>query len=221
MARPSASRASSAFSPPGRARIGPTPIFAFYDPLNREFREVRQEWIDPVLAGNVVVDLWGIPEPSPTRRHKSDWIPASIRPQVMGVLQLRKQVLVWLERIRLTAKNSRLAELAGRLQTLLMSEKYRRQMITASGGRRSLVPYSTFLGDRLALAPRDILFSAGSGWASLNIEAVRDIEAARRLSLRPVLPRHHPDPVPGDLQEARRRGIPEFLSWRHFPSPTS
>ena len=63
-----------------------------------------------------------------------------------------------------------------RLQMLLMSEKYRRQMITASGNRRSLVPYSTFLGNRLALKPRDILFSAGSGWASLNIEALRALK---------------------------------------------
>ncbi len=154
----------------------PKTIFAFYDPLSREFREVQQQWIEPVLNGNVVVDLWGIPEPSPTRRHKSDRIPASIRPQVMGVLQLRKQILVTLERIRLTAKNRRLAEFAGRLQLPLMSDKYRRQMITASGNRRSLAPYSTFLGDKLALGSRDVLFSAGSGWANLSIDAVRELK---------------------------------------------
>ena len=154
-------------------------VFAFYDPLSREFREIRQEWIDPVLAGNVIVDLWGIPEPSPTRRHKSDRIPIWIRPQAMGVLQLRKQALVTLERIRLAAKNRRLVDLAGRLQMLLMSEKYHRQMIAASGERRSLVPYSTLLGNRLALTPRDILFSAGSGWTSLSIEAVRALKQRR------------------------------------------
>ena len=154
----------------------PHTVFAFYDPLTREFRKIRSEWIDPVLAGDVVVDLWGIPEPSPTRRHKSDRIPPWIRPQAMGVLQLRKQALVMLERIRLTSKNGRLAKLADRLQMLLMSEKYRRQMITASGNRRSLVPYSTFLGNRLMLTPRDILFSAGSGWTSLNIEALRALK---------------------------------------------
>ncbi len=151
-------------------------VFAFYDPLTREFREINQKWLDPLLAGKAVVDLWGIPEPSPTRHHKSDRIPASIRPLVMGVLHLRKQTLVWLERVRLTAKSGRLADLAGRLQTFLMSEKYRHQMITASGKRRSLVPYSIFLGSRLALSPRDILFSAGSGWASLSIEAVRALK---------------------------------------------
>ena len=75
-----------------------------------------------MLAGDVVVDLWGIPEPSPTRRHKSDRIPTWVRPQAMGVLQLRKQILVILERIRITAKNRRFAEWA-RLQMLLMSEK--------------------------------------------------------------------------------------------------
>ena len=154
----------------------PRTIFTFYDPLTREFREIHREWVDPVLAGDVVVDLWGIPEPSPTRRHKSDRIPTWIRPQAMGALQLRKQILVILERIRLTAKNRRFTEWAGRLQMLLMSEKYRRQMITVSGNRRSLVPYSTFLGNRLALTPRDILFSAGSGWTSLNIEAVRALK---------------------------------------------
>ncbi|HEY8267579.1 MAG TPA: glycosyltransferase family 1 protein [Xanthobacteraceae bacterium] len=158
----------------------PHTVFAFYDPLTREFRQIRRQWIDPVLAGDVVVDLWGIPEPSPTRRHKSDRIPTWIRPQAMGVLQLRKQTLVLLERIRLTAKNPRFAELAGRLQMLLMSEKYRRQMITASGKRRSLVPYSTFLGNRLALTSRDILFSAGSGWTSLNIEAIRVLKQRNR-----------------------------------------
>ncbi len=154
----------------------PRTVFAFYDPLTREFREIKQEWIDPLLAGNAVVDLWGIPEPSPTRRHKSERIPVSIRPPAMAILQLRRQMLVWLERIRLTAKNGRLAELAGRLQMLLMSEKYRNRMITASGGRRSLVPYSIFLGNRLALAPHDILFSAGYGWIGLNAEAIRELK---------------------------------------------
>lgn len=152
----------------------PHTVFAFYDPQTMEFREIRREWIDPLLAGNAVVDLWGIPEPSPTRRHKSDRIPAGIRPQAMGFLQLRKQALTTLERIRLTSKNVRLAELAGRLQKPLMSEKYRRLMITASGDRRSLVPYAIFLGNRLALTSRDVVFSAGSGWNSLNIEAIRN-----------------------------------------------
>ncbi len=196
----------------------PDTLFAFYDPLTREFREIRREWIDPLLAGHAVVDLWGIPEPSPTRRRKSDWIPASIRPQVMGVLQLRKQVLVWLERIRLTAKNNRLAKLAGRLQTFLLSEKYRRLMITASGGRRSLVPYSIFLGDRLALTPRDILFSAGSSWTSLNIQAVRDLK--QRDGFRYALFCH--DIIPIQFPEIyNQHDVEEFRNYYNVAFPTA
>lgn len=194
----------------------PHTIFAFYDPLSREFREISREWLDPLLAGDAVVDLWGIPEPSPTRRHKSDRIPASIRLQVMGALQLRKQTLVLLERIRLTAKNPRLAELAGRLQTLLMSEKYRRQMITASGKRRNLVPYSIFLGNRLALMPRDILFIPGSGWASLNIEVVRALK--QRDGCRFVQLCH--DIIPNQFPEAyKEHDVEEFQNFYQAAFP--
>ncbi len=194
----------------------PHTVFAFYDPLTREFREVHHQWIDPVLAGDVVVDLWGMPEPSPTRRHKSDRIPARIRPQAMGFLQLRKQALTTLERIRLTAKNRRLAELAGFLQTLLMSEKYRRQMIAASGDRRSLVPYAIFLGKKLTLSPRDILFSAGSGWVSLNIEAVRALK--QRSGFRYV--QFCQDIIPIQFPEAyREHDVEEFRNFYHAVFP--
>lgn len=196
----------------------PHTVFAFYDPLTGGFREISREWIDPLLAGNAVVNLWGIPEPSPTRRHKSDRIPASIRPLVMGVLQLRKQALMLLERIRLAAKNDRLAELAGRLQTLLMSEKYRQRMITTSGDRRSLVPYSIFLGNRLELSPRDVLFSAGSGWTSLNVEAIRKLK--QRDGFRYALFCH--DIIPIQFPEIyNKHDVEEFRNYYDAAFPTA
>jgi hypothetical protein len=78
--------------------------FVIFDPILRSYRPVAAAWLDAILAGDAVVNFWGLPDAVPLKRRLSDRIPASIRPAFMWVAKFRRSLLFALERVRLTAR---------------------------------------------------------------------------------------------------------------------
>ncbi len=153
--------------------------FAFFDPGQQVYRRLDDRWVDLGLAGDCVIDQRGLPDSSRKRPHFVDRIPRSTRPAAMWVLQFRRQLLQTLERARLNSTNVEAKRRLERLQSLVMTEKYRRLMIDPDGNRRPFLQAGDVLGEPIEFAAGDVLLSAGTGWANSNIRAVARLKKER------------------------------------------
>jgi glycosyltransferase involved in cell wall biosynthesis len=159
----------------------PDTVFAFFDPDRQRFRAVKSTWIDALLGGEARIDLLGAPSPQARNRRRIERIPRFVRPVALWVLQSRRKLLASLELIRLRLQQPALIGAIERLQAKLMSRKHRADYFTMDGRRLSCPPPSLALGPDLAFAPGDRLFSAGFGWAHLDIDVIRHLKTEHRL----------------------------------------
>ncbi|RAI42299.1 glycosyltransferase family 4 protein [Rhodoplanes roseus] len=149
----------------------PNAGFVFFDPDDLCYRHVRDEAADAVLNEDAVIDTVGLPDPTGRRSHKTNIVPARLRPAALWVLRSRHQALMALERMRRTAPPP-LARAAERIQRHLITDKDRHVMVRSDGGRRPVWSRRAALGPPVAFGPDDTLVCAGTGWFHTNIEAI-------------------------------------------------
>jgi glycosyltransferase involved in cell wall biosynthesis len=147
-------------------------VFVFFDPESGAYREINRKWISPLIERSVSVNPWILPN-TRGRRHRSDRIPRSIRPAAMWIFQFRRSVLLLLERIRLEARNPTIKGMAERLQTPLITGRYRPYMFHADGTRRSVVSYRSFLGRKIEFTSKDTLICAGAPWEHSDVHSIK------------------------------------------------
>jgi glycosyltransferase involved in cell wall biosynthesis len=158
----------------------PDAVFAFFDPERQVFRRVDLSWVDLILAGDALIDLLGMPSPHRHRTRGIERIPKRLRPAVLWLLQFRRKLLGALERLRIKQRRQKTRERIELIQGLLMSSKHRAEFYTREGRRRSRLPLD-MVGPELTFGPADTLFSAGMGWAHLNVDAIRRLKDSTQL----------------------------------------
>src|SRR5262249_33769694 len=138
-------------------------------------------WIDALLSGDAGIDLLGAPSPQAGKRRRIERIPRLMRPAALWVLQSRRKLLGLLELIRLRLRQPLLKGAIEQLQARLISPKHHANYFTVDGRRRAYPPRSIALGSDIAFMPGDRLFSAGFGWAHLDIHAIGRLKNEHRL----------------------------------------
>ena len=146
-------------------------VFVFFDPEKQVFRRVNPSWVDLILSGDAVIDVLGMPSPHRHRTRGIELVPKKLRPAALWLLQFRRKLLEALERLRIKQHRQKIRQKIEGLQDLLMSRKHRSEFYTPEGQRRSRLPLD-MVGPELVFGPTDTLFSAGTGWAHLNVDAI-------------------------------------------------
>jgi len=189
--------------------------FVFFDPESGAHREVNKKWIRPLVERTVSINPWTFPSRR-GRRRRSDRIPVAIRPMAMWVLQLRRNLLLSLEHIRLSARSHVTKTIAEKLQRPLISGRYRPHMVHDDGTRRSVVSFETFLGPKIEFTSKDTLVFAGTPWEHLDIQSVQS--AKERAGFRLVIVCHDIIPLlfPHFYKDTDVNSFREYYS-RAFP----
>jgi glycosyltransferase involved in cell wall biosynthesis len=155
----------------------PNVHFVFFDPERQEFREVSGD-VTRFLNGDAALDTLGMTHAALPGKRRTDLIPSALKPAFIGMTQLRRTALRFLERVRLKTGSAWLSDLADRWQRRIMSKKYRGVLVKPDGSRRQFLPSDMVLGERMQLDPGDTLICAGSGWGNTNIDTIRDLKSA-------------------------------------------
>jgi glycosyltransferase involved in cell wall biosynthesis len=154
-------------------------VFAVFDPNEGVYRVIRDEWRDAIIAGEAVINSWAFYAARLRKSHRSDRIPQRLRPLAARILQPRRTLLFWLERLRVRRISPMAAKLIDILQRRLMSKKYRRHMVLPDGSRRDLIPYDLALGRVISLGPHDTLVCVGWQWI-YDMTWLRPVKAEAR-----------------------------------------
>lgn len=160
----------------------PSTVFAFFDPLESRYREVKAEWLDAIINGKVSV--FPIEEPPATgRRRRRDRIPRRLQPAVMALPHLRRTLLLRLDEIRTQAEHQTIKAVAEQLQQILLTDKYRRLFFEPNGSRRAVVRYNSFVGAPIDLQSGDVLITVGAGWEHHDIEVLHRLKMQTQFRL--------------------------------------
>lgn len=151
----------------------PEPVFAFFDPARRRYRELSPRWAGDLISGNAGISHFGLREPGDRRRRRTDRIPVKLQPSALWVLQFRRKLLQALEGKRLTAHSERTRRIVDRVQRAVMSKKYRAILLHDDGSRRPFLPLDIVCGDELKLTRDDTVVSVGTGWRQTDILAIK------------------------------------------------
>jgi glycosyltransferase involved in cell wall biosynthesis len=150
--------------------------FVLFDPAEQNFRSINEQWRDPVLQGEAIVNFSSLPEPVSQKRRFLDQVPAWLRPAMRWVLQFRRQLIFALERIRISTAKPRIGRAAEVVQRALMSARYRNLMMQPDGRRRALVRFDLAAGKLVEFRREDMLVCAGFAWAHTNVEAIKRLK---------------------------------------------
>lgn len=146
--------------------------FVMFDPLSQNYRPIQDRWLDAILEERAVVQTWGLPDPARARKRGIDRVPDLLRTPAMWLLQFRRQLMMALERLRISANRNWIVRTAEAAQRLLMTVRYSRQMVRRDGTRRTMIPYEWALDGAIDLGRDDTLVNAGFAWSHTNVAAV-------------------------------------------------
>src|SRR6476469_9177174 len=93
----------------------PNVQFVFFDPERQEFRDVRGD-VTRFLVGDAALDTLGMTHAAVPGKRRTDLIPHAHKPAFIGMRQLRRTALRFLERIPLTTGPTAPSGLADRWQ---------------------------------------------------------------------------------------------------------
>jgi glycosyltransferase involved in cell wall biosynthesis len=151
-------------------------VFVFFDPRDGRYHHLDPRWFDALLAGDVQLDAWMLPDAANARVRFIDRFPRRLQTLVRFALRFRRQCLTTLEALRLKAGDMVLSTRIDRLQRRLMSAKYESLLIRPDGERRPLLSPDLIIGAPVVFRKGDILFGAGSGWSHSDPTAIADLK---------------------------------------------
>ncbi len=152
-------------------------VFVFFDPKAGAYREVKREWIAPIIEGTASINRWTLAN-TKARRHKSDLIPHEIKHAAMWILQFRRNALFTLERMRHRPRPAARV-IAERLQQALITEKYRPYLFNVDGTRRTILASETMLGPEVEFNLQDTLVCVGTPWEHSDIHSIKALKESR------------------------------------------
>jgi glycosyltransferase involved in cell wall biosynthesis len=139
----------------------------FYDISSNTYRRISDKWIEKLAGPQAMLE--------PPLMQRAGWV---------RFMPNRARVLIALERIRLKAGNSMLADAIDRLQRILLSIRKHRFPIDDKMGRRiSLVSRDMAIGESLGLGENDLVISASSDWSSKDAASLAELKQQQKFHL--------------------------------------
>jgi glycosyltransferase involved in cell wall biosynthesis len=166
----------------------PDVAFVLYDTKMEAFCYVHPRWTEALVRGSAMVDMSALPNRSARKSRLRDRLASPLHVLALWVQHPRRRAIMALERRRLTARTSAAAGLIKRLQSVLLSPRYRDELTDSHGLRRALVPYDMVVDGFVELAQNDILLFAGSDWDGSKAALIRDQK--QRIGFRIVVHSH-------------------------------
>ena len=139
-------------------------VFAILDPELDTFRAIHEDWSEILWQGRADIDY--------SRRRKihaphipwRDRLPDPLRELALWVHAPRRRAMLALERWRLKVESDALRTWIGRLQSLVLSKKLRRELWDEEGRRRAVIPYDQVFGPAIDFTANDVLIVPGAEW---------------------------------------------------------
>ena len=146
--------------------------FVVYDNKLEAYCQIQPRWTKALVDGSAMVDMSTLPSRGAEKPHLRDRLSGPLRTLALWIQHPRRRAIMALERRRLTAGTSAAARRAERLQSALLSPRYRQALTDSYGQRRDLLPYDMAVGAPVELTQNDILLFAGSDWGITNVALI-------------------------------------------------
>jgi len=193
-------------------------VFAVYDGELETYRPIREEWSKTLLEGRAHID-W------PQRRKRyvngvpmRDRLPDPLRWLALWLHAPRRRAMVAFEHWRLSVKSLRARSLIEKLQSIVLSDKLRRELWDAQGRRRTLIAFDQAFHGACDLSENDVLIVVGSEWNVVKPTLYSDLKA--RFGNRFVFLCH--DIIPLLFPELyAKRTVEVFRDYIHAVMPTA
>ena len=147
-------------------------LIVIHDPESNKLRHVRPEWIALLLQGRLTIDFSGRRRLVNGRYRIRDRLPSPLREMMLWLLAPRRRTVIALESIRLAVPNG-MHRLVERLQILIASRRFQKQMFDRHGCRKVLLSHELALGPICQPGTGDIVVFGGMGWQSLDPAELR------------------------------------------------
>ena len=110
--------------------------FVVYDNKLEAYCQIQPRWTKALVDGSAMVDMSTLPSRGAEKSHLRDRLTGPLRMLALWIQHPRRRAIMALERRRLTARTSTAARRVERLQSALLSPRYR-QALTGSYGQLS------------------------------------------------------------------------------------
>jgi len=148
--------------------------FVLYDTKLEAYCQIQPRWTKALVDGSAMVDMSTLPSRGAEKSHLRDRLSGPLRTLALWIQHPRRRAIMALERRRLTARTSAAAQRAARLQSALLSPRYRQALTDSFGQRRDLLPHDMAVGAPIELTQNDILLFSGSDWGTTNVVLIRE-----------------------------------------------
>jgi glycosyltransferase involved in cell wall biosynthesis len=126
------------------------------------------------VHGSATVEISTLPNRLARKSRLRERLSGSLRTLTFWVQHPRRRAIMALERRRLTTRMPAATRLVGRLQSALLSPRYRYELTDSHGQRRDLLPYDMAIAAPVELTRDDILLFAGSDSGGASAALIRD-----------------------------------------------
>jgi glycosyltransferase involved in cell wall biosynthesis len=148
--------------------------FVLYDTKIEAYCQIQPRWTKALVDGSAMVDMSILPSRGAEKSHLRDRLSGPLRMLALWIQHPRRRAIMALERRRLTARTPTGARRAARLQSALLSPRYRQALSDSLGRRRDLLPYDMTVSAPVELTQNDILLFAGWDWGTTNVALLRE-----------------------------------------------
>ncbi len=148
--------------------------FVVYDTKIEAYCRIQPRWTKALVDGSAMVDMSTLPSRGAEKSHLRDRLSGPLRMLALWIQHPRRRAIMALERRRLTAGTPAAARRAARLQSALLSPRYRQALSDSLGQRRDLLPCDMAISAPVELTQNDILLFAGSDWGTTNVALIRE-----------------------------------------------
>jgi len=157
--------------------------FVIYDTRLEAYCQIRPQWTKALADGSAMVDMSTLPSRGAEKSHLRDRLSGPLRMLALWIAHPRRRAIMALERRRLTAGTPAAARRAARLQSALLSPRYRQALSDSLGQRRDLLPYDMAVSAPVELTENDILLFAGWNWDTTNVALIREHKRRSRFKI--------------------------------------
>lgn len=146
--------------------------FTIFDPDQRIWRELSSAWVDTILERTTIVEMSMLREPAGSKHGWLDALPSALRDTYYWITKSRRKALFLAEDVRLSARSSRVRQLAANTVERLMKQRERDYFYDREGRRRNCPPFTRVAGKPVRPTSQDITIAAQFDWAHTDIQAI-------------------------------------------------